>query len=110
MAALCEVKQHLAVHLAAHINDSSVFVCLRVCRATGPRRRSLVRVKRFSRSHAHRSHPRPPACERPCSLSWGGGSEAKRQACLCAATARSCLFRREVDEVNCESVSAPFEM
>lgn len=40
----------------------------------------------------------------------GGGSEAKRQACLCAATARSCLFRREVDEVNCESVSAPFEM
>lgn len=105
MAALCEVKQHLAVHLAAHINDSSVFVCLRVCRATGPQRRSLVRVKCFSQS---RAHPPPPACERPCSLS--EGSEAKRQACLCAATARSCLFRREVDEVNCESVSAPFEM
>lgn len=50
----------------------------------------------------------PPLAKRLCSLS--EGSEAKRQACLCAVTARSCLFRWEVDEVNCESVSAPFEM
>lgn len=93
MAALCEVKQHLAVHLAAHINDSSVFVCLRVCRATGPQRRSLVRVKCFSQSrehHSHHPHPRPPLAS-ACSLL--EGSEAKRQACLCAAMARSCLFR-----------------
>lgn len=51
MAALCEVKQHLAVHLAAHINDSSV--CVRVHRASA----SLLSLQFFCPRQEDRTPP-----------------------------------------------------
>lgn len=115
MAALWEVKQHLVVHLAAHINDSSLCVC--VCVRVG---------KRIHVCDTLSDYVSLPlgicACERlfhtAVHISVFGRVcvSQKRHASVppqpCAARAHNCLFCRRsgVDEVNCESVSAPFEV
>lgn len=103
MAALCEVKQHLAVHLAAHINDSSV--CVRVHMHTCMQLQQLVRAGCFFFLYK-------PRCIKLQSELTSGGVRVRARPCTPSEkpNAGRLFFVesvREVDKVKCECVPAP---